>query len=355
MLTLLCVAVSAVEVPSVWRRVRADAFIARGVQLLRSGHPRVAASYLRDATALVPEDGYTWFVLGVANAASSPVEISAKAFARGAVFYAACESRCGGREFGAAIRNDGALDAAYHNLGWVKLAGGDVNAATDYLHRAVVAAPHDPIYRVSLGLVLESGGRDGEALDQYGHAIAVRPDLVYSEFFLDLEVRDAPLADSSRKRAETILRVNPDDPIHQIRLAKLLLFDGRRDEAYELASSAVASLPNVGAAWLALGDAELYSGRVQTALSFYRRALVLDKSPETIQSLEYASGRKSPPLWLRISETVVLTSPHSRRVAATLRPARVLSADIVPFDLLRYAAPSEKRVRLEETRLTTAG
>lgn len=339
--------VALLETRAIIRRDDSQELLARGLEHSRSGRLREAERDLQVAVSLSPTDPYSRFCLAMVWAQQSPIaSVSVRDFANGATI----QVRHGRGRVAAALESVLLLapteDAALHNLGWLRVMGGDISAGRRSFERAIEAAPSDPLYRVSLGLLLERAGAFSEAQVQYAQAISTKPDLIYSAFFGDLLTRSSRLAHAAITDAEKILAADPTDPIHSVRMAKLLLFRGRIDESAALARLGVSTLPNLGAAWLVSGDTQLYAGRHETARRYYARALFLDPGAEVAQSLTYTLDRPPRAGFWRSMKEQARVSPHAGRVRLHYRPSAVLENDLLPLDLTEYTAPLEKAKHL---------
>lgn len=342
-LTVLCVATMIAESGAIVGGTRADWLLVAGVEAWKAGRVSAADRAFRRAALMSPRDAYLSHCAGMARVYGSPLRTySARLFARGISQSVRCKVGCGEEEFDLAVRQEPGFDAAYHNLGWLRMASGDRRGAVEWLERAVEWAPFDPTYRISLGMALYELNLKDRAIGEYARALVERPSLVYSDFWRDLETRDRAASLAAIVRAEGILRTRPNDPIYQSRLAKLLLREGNSEQARVLAESAKQSLPNLGAAWLVLGDIAMSAGEVEKARTYYKRSLFLDKTPEAIVGLAYLAGAKAPAHRRMLASRLAHASSHARRVAATHKPAAVLWNDLVPVDLLDYIAPYNK-------------
>ena len=109
-----------------------------------------------------------------------------------------------------------------------------------------------------------------------------------------------------------------------------------------LVSPILSRLPNIGAAWSVRGDIDRESGQLKEAVLSYRRALFLDATPETAEHLLRLAPPQSSvtPMLQRIQEQTAShrMSPHAIRTSVIYRPARLLTNDLVPADLLEYVS-----------------
>src|ERR1041384_7058370 len=117
-------------------------------------------------------------------------------------------------------------DFAYHNLGWLYWMVQDRPSAIECLTKANAIDHSVPLYHVSLGLVLEFGGDDAKAAQEYSEAIFQSPRLLDSPFFADLRRRAPASAEQvlaqATSRAADDLAKSPN-PIVKARLGKLYL------------------------------------------------------------------------------------------------------------------------------------
>jgi len=130
---------------------------------------------------------------------------------------------------------------AWHHLGLVADAVGDLAAAKACLVRAVELKPQDAEAQYALGLVLQKLGQPAEAAGCYRSALALKPD--YAEGYNNLGLALAAL--------------------------------GQLDEAVSCHRSAVALRPNEAWAHYNLGNALKEQQKLSEAETYYRQAIAL--------------------------------------------------------------------------------
>jgi tetratricopeptide (TPR) repeat protein len=339
---LVCLCVAILNLGGLWRSLRGERALKTALQAAAEP-PGERESLMERAGIARPRDWYPQFCLGVMRFQSSVrQQDSARAFARsGAVpVQAGCLRSCGAAEFEKSLQLNAVEDGTMHNLAWVHAMAGDLQGATALLAQAVKTVPNDPVYGVSYGLALEKAGNTGAAQAEYARAIALRPSILQSDFFADLLARSSSLARGAEAEARKRLEKNREDPVAAVRLAEIDVFEGDAEAADALVSPVLSRLPNIGAAWSVRGDIDRESGQLKEAVLSYRRALFLDATPETAEHLLRLAPPQSSvtPMLKRIQEQTAShrMSPHALRTSVIYRPARLLTNDLVPADLLEY-------------------
>ena len=238
-------------------------------------------------------------------------------------------------------------DASFQaNLGILQIATGDSVSALQSLQHSLNLSPHQSIYHVLCGMAFSDDSIYSH--QRFVHAIYYSPDIVDSQWFSDLYARDSILAnsivcDAIVMLSDSLIR-RKFDPLLQACFAKLLLYQGRTDDAERLLSEVTQSMPNLNRPWLMLGDIA-FSRNDTVALHYYERAMLLDPADvfAKIRTGDwYLNKQDSSKAFgyyidaLRISH--ISPTEHSRRSLSLYRTPTV-NNDVVPPAFYRYIRP----------------
>jgi tetratricopeptide (TPR) repeat protein/mono/diheme cytochrome c family protein len=185
------------------------------------------------------------------------------------------------------------------NLGVLRLARLDPQAAVPVLLDAVRISPDDAECRSTLGIALRAVGRSSEAIDQLQIALRIRPDLAVAQYNLGLALlqrgRTADAIDQFRKTAATY----PTDTVVTDQLARALERRGRElgragdwDQASSVYQEWVSLKPKDPLAHVGLGQAFVWQGKLKDALNQFDAALLIDPSLQIAQENRAAVQQK---------------------------------------------------------------
>lgn len=116
----------------------------------------------------------------------------------------------------------------------VALESGDVEGSVEPLRRAVELAPDDPVVRTRRADALAAAGRQRQALEAYRRAVAAAPDFLPARVRLATLLFD-PLQDyeAADRALREVLDRAPWHGSARLQLARVLVFQGRQEEALE--------------------------------------------------------------------------------------------------------------------------
>lgn len=164
---------------------------------------------------------------------------------------------------------------ALHLLGVVALQKGEVDAAIDFIARAVALRPDVPEIQNNLGNALRTAGRDAEALARFERALALRPG-----FFEALNNQGSALRALGRSaEAKAVLNAalaaRPNSADVVMNIGNVLKDEGQFNEAIEQFDRALVLSPQLADAWSNRAAALIALGRPEEGLESVTRALSL--------------------------------------------------------------------------------
>jgi tetratricopeptide (TPR) repeat protein len=177
-----------------------------------------------------------------------------------------------------AIAADGDAAEAHGSLGAVYTSTGDLNAAAACYDKALALAPDHPGILYAYAMLLQSLGRNTEAIEHLRRAISGRPDHFDSHFSL------GNLLYAAGQDAEAIacyLKVLQSNPRHaetHNNLANAYQRLGQMDRAIAHYKMAMEIKPSYPDAYGNLGNAYLVLDRLEESIEQNRRALALNPS-----------------------------------------------------------------------------
>lgn len=139
----------------------------------------------------------------------------------------------------------------------------------------------DKLALVVLGIMEENNGQTQDARNNYTTAITLAPDITDSPFFADLWQRDSLLAANALTDAEKQLETEfaqTKSIAVQARLGKILMAEGRIDEARTIFENVVEQLPNMNRPHLYLGSIAEMQHDTVAAINYYETAQKLDEA-----------------------------------------------------------------------------
>jgi len=167
---------------------------------------------------------------------------------------------------------------AYGTLAKVFDAENRPDEAVAALEKAIDLSPDDWRFHVSLGSHLEAAGRADEAAAQFQKSVALAPDNAVA--YLDLGIVNSELdhLEDARNDLETSLRIEPDGDAY-LDLGRVLLLEGKYDEAASIANKAIQQTPLNANAWSVLGDSYLWRpGHRDEGIKSLQKAIALDEA-----------------------------------------------------------------------------
>jgi len=126
---------------------------------------------------------------------------------------------------------DGASATALHNLGLIRLHGGNTPVALELLGAAVQQLPKEPVFRFNLALALQRAGRLPDALDEYRQTVKLNPSYRAAWENLGVVQQDLDKYADAEVSYRKALALDPCSAIAHKNLVILLRADGRLDEA----------------------------------------------------------------------------------------------------------------------------
>lgn len=180
-----------------------------------------------------------------------------------------------------AVDADPDLAEAHSDLALALLKSGDFEAAERLCRRAVAIQPNEPRYRLYMAEILESTGRDKEALDELSAAQEFAPERtdVLEKLILKLDQLGMPsVALHVAERATVELGETFET---QFYLAHARFSSGDLQGAVDACRRAIKFRTDVPGIYVTLGSAYLGLGKIDEAVTAYRRSLkVLPDYPD---------------------------------------------------------------------------
>jgi tetratricopeptide (TPR) repeat protein len=167
---------------------------------------------------------------------------------------------------------------AYGSLGAVHTSAGDLTAAAASYDKALALAPDHPGIHYAYAMLLQSLGRNAEAIEHLRRAISGRPDHIDAHFSLGnllyAEGQDAePI-----KCYVKVLQFNPRHPEAHNNLGNVYQRLGQLERAIVHYKAAIEINPSYPDAYGNLGNAYLVLDRLEESIETNRRALELKPS-----------------------------------------------------------------------------
>ena len=126
---------------------------------------------------------------------------------------------------------DEANAVALHNLGLIRLHGGNTPVALELLSAAVQQLPKEPVFRFNLALALQQAGRLAEAQDEYRQVVRLNPGYRAAWENLGVVQQDLDRYADAEMSYRKALALEPCSAIAHRNLVVLLRADGRLEEA----------------------------------------------------------------------------------------------------------------------------
>jgi tetratricopeptide (TPR) repeat protein len=239
--------------------------------------------------------------------------------------------------------------ALWNNGGWTAALLGQQRKAFHYLQRAVETGKDDYTYYVSLGLFYEHAAELHSAASAYASALYLNPRLAMSEFFSDLNRRNAEVArDSFDNAVEQLKRDYRVDhsPLVSGKISRLLLENGKVADSGSYAADTIKRLPNLSGAWVTLGEYYLKRNDFTDAATSFANGSYLDSNDsiplQRLGMIYLVNNRYDEAL--RYLTAAAISSrrrptEHAKRMSLIYGTPVVISNDIFPSSLLPYTAP----------------
>jgi tetratricopeptide (TPR) repeat protein len=149
-------------------------------------------------------------------------------------------------------------------------------AAMEYYHRALHAAPGFPAAQAGMAALLTRMGRFEEAFPHFRAALAAWPDDEEAHYNFGMALAAAGKTEEALHEYGEALRIRPGDADAHFALAKALIAAGRPDLAVEQYRQGLAYHPKEVTALVGLGVALTQLGRPEEAIREYEIALQVD-------------------------------------------------------------------------------
>ena len=162
---------------------------------------------------------------------------------------------------------------ALHLLGVSFRQRGNIEAAVDFIEKAISASPSEPIYYNSLGCALESQGLVNEAVAGYRMALALKSDYAEAHFNLGTVLQAQGHLDEAAACYRQALATKPDFAAACSNLGNVLMDQGRLEDAAASYRKALALKPDFAEAHNNLGNVLQFQGCLAEAVASYRQAL----------------------------------------------------------------------------------
>jgi len=171
------------------------------------------------------------------------------------------------------LRLDSRHPAANHLFGLTELQAGEVTGAIRHIAMALKAEPANPQYLANMGVALNRAGRNDEAVEVLGRAVAVRPT---AEAYSNLGMANRAMgrfheaAEAYRRATE----MRPAEPAFHFRLASVLRLAGDHVAAEASYRKTIELRPDFAEAYDRLAFMLIDQGRTAEALTLLDQGLV---------------------------------------------------------------------------------
>lgn len=295
-----------VPADDVARRERAFVFSAIGENM------NSALADLKDFASRHPNDAVGHYELGIAEASEAPEnallelnralalkpDLTAARIARGLLHLKQGDFEAALPDFKTAAAQEPNNAAVFDRLGQTYLGLGRPADAVPILRRAAELAPRDSKTLIHLGRALANSDQEEEAKKVLARFRELGPDRSALPHpaglvdFLSLSSRDR--FEMYRAGVERTVQKNPSNAEAQVRYLKLLLEDGKTDEALAVATRIVELNPSTPLLAEA-GNALLSAGQYRLAKDLLEKAVPGDSSSALMLSLAIATSHAISP------------------------------------------------------------
>ncbi len=175
---------------------------------------------------------------------------------------------------------------AYVTLGNALQAGGKVEAAIRSYSLALELQPNFAEVRANIGSMYFKMGRLSEAIAHYQQAIALSPDLAGAHWNLGKVYHKHGDIDAAIACFQKTSELNPQlvGADFHFNLGNRLFTEGKRDEAIDSYSKAIAIKPDWAEAYANIGSARSQQGNLDAAITYYQKAVDLKPELEVLHS-----------------------------------------------------------------------
>ena len=176
----------------------------------------------------------------------------------------------------------------YFNLAFTARERGDLQtAAQDYLRAAELRPTYERAW-ASLGDVDARLGHPADAVQAFGHALALNPDDAPTTTSLAVSLADLGHHQAAEQAFHRAITLDPGSSTTYTDLAVLLAGEGRIDEAIQAWQTATNLNPTDATAYFDLGVLFQERGQDDLALPFYRKVLALKPdAPDTLINISH--------------------------------------------------------------------
>lgn len=168
---------------------------------------------------------------------------------------------------------------ALHLHGLLLHQRGASEAGLDRIRAALRGHPDNPVYLYNLGVLLQETGRDGEAADAYRRCLATNGGHVSAWVNLGNLLADHGHFGEALEAHRNAAKLQPEDPEHQLRLARDLRLLGDVENSLALLGQVLDRNPGHEAAWSAMLFASQYQPGIDRAELHRRHAAWASRFP----------------------------------------------------------------------------
>ncbi len=175
---------------------------------------------------------------------------------------------------------------AYVTLGNALQAGGKIEAAIRSYSQALELQPNFAEVRANIGSMYFKMGRLPEAIAHYQQAIALSPNLAGAHWNLGKVYHKHGDIDAAITCFQKTSELNPQlvGADFHFNLGNRLFTEGKRDEAIDSYSKAIAIKPDWAEAYANIGSARSQQGNLDAAITYYQKAVELKPELEVLHS-----------------------------------------------------------------------
>ena len=166
---------------------------------------------------------------------------------------------------------------AWHRLGLIEQAMGQLNEAADLMRKAIQLDERQPLYFFGLGQVMQDLHEPGEAEKLFRQALTLNPDLAPAYNHLGVVLQGEQRLDDALHCFREAVRCRPGYARAFNNLGNLLKANGELPEAISSFREAIRLSPDYRLAWVNLGKALQEFGDIAGAEESYRQAVNLDQ------------------------------------------------------------------------------
>src|SRR5271166_3839767 len=172
----------------------------------------------------------------------------------------------------------------YMLLGNILLGEKHPQEAIDIYTKASALKPNDAGPYLNRAVAYNSLKQEGPAEEDLNKAISVDPKATQAYYALS----NFYMNKGDQKKAEEVLRLaiqnsSPEDPVPYLRLASLMLHEGRKSDGELVVQQLRGKQPNSAAVATAIGDYYVASRNPEAAIKEYQRGLALDSKNQELQ------------------------------------------------------------------------